>query len=390
MAYLRKRGTKWSYQIEWIDPLSGKRKTKTKSGFTRKTDARIEAEEIEKELRDGTYLDENSINFSEFADEWLTFYAKNSKVSSHRVRSKEIIHFKRYFSKMKLSDITRKQYQALLNSLHEKGYAHNTLYGIHTTGRMLFKKALEYNLIKLNPSEFAKIPKKIETVEEIEQNEEVLKFLEKNELIAFLKTAKEKGLDRDYVMFLTLAYSGIRVGELMALKWNDVNFENGSIRITKTYYNPSNNTKNYQLLTPKTKRSTRTLKMDNQVICELKKYCIQQREMKLALGNQYKDLGFVFAKEINNPGYPDFIKTVENRMRRLLKFSGIEKNVTPHSFRHTHTSLLIEAGVGTKEIQQRLGHGDINTTMNIYAHITNNMEQKASEKFSELMKDALY
>ena len=126
-------------------------------------------------------------------------------------------HFKRNFSKMKLSDITRKQYQALLSDLHEKGYAHNTLDGIHTTGRMLFKKALEYNLIKSNPSEFAKIPKKIETVEEIEQKEEVLKFLEKNELITFLKTAKDRGLNRDYVMFLTLAYSGIRVGELLAL-----------------------------------------------------------------------------------------------------------------------------------------------------------------------------
>ncbi|WP_347861543.1 tyrosine-type recombinase/integrase [Salimicrobium sp. PL1-032A] len=109
----------------------------------------------------------------------------------------------------------------------------------------------------------------------------------------------------------------------------------------------------------------------------------------MALGKQYTEFGFVFAKEINNPGYPDFIKTVENRMRRLLKLSRIDKNVTPHSFRHTHTSLLIEAGVGTKEIQQRLGHGDINTTMNIYAHITKNMEQKASEKFSKLMRGAL-
>ena len=87
--------------------------------------------------------------------------------------------------------------------------------------------------------------------------------------------------------------------------------------------------------------------MENQVINELKKYCIQQREVKVALGDQYHDLGFVFAKELNNPGYPDFIKTVENRMRRLLKLSGIHKHVTPHSFRHTHTSLLIEAGLGS-------------------------------------------
>jgi integrase len=72
-----------------------------------------------------------------------------------------------------------------------------------------------------------------------------------------------------------------------------------------------------------------------------------------------------------------------------LKKAEIEKNITPHSFRHTHTSLLIEAGVGIKEIQQRLGHTDINTTMNIYAHMTSNMEEKASQQFSKLMKDLL-
>ncbi|GLI89736.1 tyrosine-type recombinase/integrase [Bacillus subtilis] len=73
----------------------------------------------------------------------------------------------------------------------------------------------------------------------------------------------------------------------------------------------------------------------------------------------------------------------------MLKMAGIEKNITPHSFRNTHTSLLIEAGVGIKEIQQRLGHSDINTAMNIYAHMTANSEEKASHQFSELMKDLL-
>ncbi|MCF6411504.1 tyrosine-type recombinase/integrase [Alkalihalobacillus sp. EGI L200015] len=103
----------------------------------------------------------------------------------------------------------------------------------------------------------------------------------------------------------------------------------------------------------------------------------------------YNQLDFVFAKETNNPGYPEFLKTVNTRMQRLLKLSVINKKLTPHSLRHTHTSLLIEAGVGIKEIQQRLGHGDINTTMNIYAHITENMEEKASQKFSELMRGSL-
>jgi integrase len=108
---------------------------------------------------------------------------------------------------------------------------------------------------------------------------------------------------------------------------------------------------------------------------------IKCRERALYIDNQ-----FIFARDDR---HPQLRKVIETRLKRLLKKEDIDKNITPHSFRHTHTSLLIEAGVGVKEIQQRLGHTDINTTMNIYAHMTVNMEEKASHQFSKLMKDLL-
>ncbi|WP_223280659.1 tyrosine-type recombinase/integrase [Virgibacillus halodenitrificans] len=80
------------------------------------------------------------------------------------------------------------------------------------------------------------------------------------------------------------------------------------------------------------------------------------------------------------------IKHISIRMQRLLMKTNISKHVTPHSFRHTHTSLLIEANVHIKEIQERLGHSDINTTMDIYAHMTRNLKKEASTKFGNLMK----
>ncbi|KHE67025.1 site-specific integrase, partial [Halobacillus sp. BBL2006] len=289
----------------------------------------------------------------------------------------------------KIKDITRKQYQAMLASLHKAGYAFNTLDGIHATGRMVFRKAVEFNIIKDSPCDFAKIPRKVETVEEVESSKGEIKFMEKEELIRFLNAAKESGIDKDYPMFLTLAYSGLRVGELIALKWSDIDMYKKTLRVTKTYYNPNNRTKEYQLLTPKTKGSIRTLKMDAGVIEVLKRHKEHQGDLIDKMKNEYTQLDFVFAKEVQNLGYPEFLKTVNTHMRRLLKISGIHKELTPHSLRHTHTSLLIEAGVGVKEIQQRLGHGDINTTMNIYAHITENMEEKASQKFSELMRGSL-
>ncbi|REJ07981.1 site-specific integrase [Halobacillus trueperi] len=390
MANFRKRGNKWYFQIyTGVDPSTGKKKFTSKGGFKTKKEAQMAAAEVEKEVFENTYVQEQNITFQEFTLEWLKTYRDTAKISSVRNRQHNLDHLNRFFGNKKIKDITRKQYQAMLASLHNAGYAFNTLDGIHATGRMVFRKAVEFNIIKDSPSDFAKIPRKVETVEEVESSKGEIKFMEKEELIRFLNAAKESGIDKDYPMFLTLAYSGLRVGELIALKWSDIDMYKKTLRVTKTYYNPNNRTKEYQLLTPKTKGSIRTLKMDAGVIEVLKRHKEHQDDLIDKMKNEYTQLDFVFAKEVQNLGYPEFLKTVNTHMRRLLKISGIHKELTPHSLRHTHTSLLIEAGVGVKEIQQRLGHGDINTTMNIYAHITENMEEKASQKFSELMRGSL-
>ncbi|MCL6573254.1 MAG: site-specific integrase, partial [Bacillus sp. (in: Bacteria)] len=144
--------------------------------------------------------------------------------------------------------------------------------------------------------------------------------------------------------------------------------------------------KEYELLTPKTSGSIRTIRIDEGLVKMLKHNMVKQKEIKLQQGGMYAENQFIFAR---NDGHPQLSNIVATRLKRLLKKACITKNITPHSFRHTHTSLLIEAGVGIKEIQQRLGHTDINTTMNIYAHMTANMEEKASQQFSKLMKDLL-
>ncbi|WP_261797548.1 site-specific integrase [Bacillus testis] len=188
------------------------------------------------------------------------------------------------------------------------------------------------------------------------------------------------------IIFLILSYTGMRVGELVALKWKDMDFEEHTISITKTYYNPTNNTLEYQLVQPKTRRSKRTIVVDEDVIAALKEHMELQKKVKKRLGETYLDEGFIFAKHGRQPGYPIFIKTVENRMARLLKLAGLNTELTPHSLRHTHTSLLAEARVGLEEIMDRLGHCDDETTKNVYLHITKEMKKEASHKFAQLMR----
>jgi integrase len=259
-------------------------------------------------------------------------------------------------------------YQDRINELSGK-YKRNYVSGIHACGRMLFQHAIDLGFIKINPTSNVHLPKQQAKVEELENEKEEIKFLEKEELAAFLKLSKTDGLEMDDLVFTTLAYTGIRIGELLALKWTDIDMDQNRLRVTKTLYNPNNNYREYQLLTPKTTRSIRTIRIDEMLVGLLRKHRIKQNETKLKNRKIYNDCSFIFARD---DGYPQLRKVIEIRLKRLFKKAE-----------------LIEAGVGIKEIQQRLGHTDINTTMNIYAHMTANMEEKASHQFSELMKDLL-
>jgi len=382
-------GAKYFYVIDTgKNPANGNRKQKSKSGFSTQAEAWDACNEAIYELKNGTYVHESNAIFKDFSQEWLVHYQKKHriKVSTVRIRRHEIGLLMPYFAHIRIKDITKKKYQEALNDLKDKDYADNTLSGVHATGRMIFKMAMEYDMIKKDPTQYAMVPKSPKTVEELEAGKEIPSYLEKEELSLFLKMSKEKGLDKDHETFMLLAYTGMRVGELCVLKWADIDHENCTISITKTYYNPNNNTVLYGLLPPKTKASKRVIEVDEVVLSLLDRHKSRQKPAKMRLRDVYLDEDFVFANTKRFPGYPELIKTVENRMRRLLKLAGLNQELTPHSLRHTHTSLLAEAGVSLPQIMDRLGHVDDDTTKKVYLHVTKTMKKEASQKFSELMK----
>jgi len=381
-------GATWSYIVDiGIDPKTGKRKQQKKGGFKTKKDVTLAAAIVIHELDQGTFIQESDITFEKFSEEWLTNYENFGKVkeSTVRVRKHEIGRLLPFLSQIKLKNVTRKRYQDALINL-KQGLAETTIIGVHTTGRMIFKKAIEYKIIKDDPTQYAIVPKKVKTVEELEIEDEVVKYLEKEELSLFLKTVKEKGSDKDYPVFMLLAYTGMRVGELYALKWKDIDFVEGTVNITKTYYNPTGNTKKYKLLPPKTITSKRKISVDEVVLEELKKHKVGQNIVRMKNRDTYYNKDFIFARENKYPGYPDHIYTAERHMRSLLKTASLNTDLTPHSLRHTHTSLLAEAGVSLPEVMERLGHKDAKTTTYVYTHTTKTMKKEASRKFSELMK----
>jgi integrase len=388
-GYFRKRGNTWSYTIDvGIKPDTGDRDQATKGGFKTKKEAQLAAAALMLELDQGVYIKEANLLFKDFAIEWLALYQGSGvKVTTVDIRKYGVDKLTPYFAHEKMKAITRKMYQGALNNLRASGFADGTLVAINSTGRMLFKKAVELGHIKVDPTHYAVIPKTQKTVEEIEEEADIPKYLEKEELVIFLETARKSGLDGDYTVFKLLAYSGIRLGELCALKWKDIDFENHTINITKTYYNKNYKATYYTLLTPKTKKSKRTIAIDVTVLDELENHKALQNIYKMKHRDNYHPKDFIFVNKTKYPGYPRPLQLFEDRMTRILKLSKLNENLTPHSLRHTHTSLLAEAGVGLEEIMERLGHADDEITRLVYLHVTKTMKKEASQKFSELMRN---
>lgn len=375
----------WTYVIDVGTPSA--RKQKKKGGFKTKKEAQLAAAAVLLEVQNGTFVKESESSFEDFVKEWLILYTDTglAKESSVRVRKHESGKLVQEFKGLKLKSINRKMYQTALTALKLKGLSDRTLIGIHCTGKMIFRKALELNYIKNDPTIFAVVPRTQQTVEEAERDQEVPKYLERAELANFLAVARQSANPTDGPIFVTLAYTGVRVGELGALKWKDINFTERTITINKTLYMPKNNCQDYKLHTPKTKKSRRVLEVDAVVIAELKAHQARQNIIRMEHRDKYKDNDFVFAQTMRNFGQPLSAHRIRRSMKQLLIAAGLETNLSPHSLRHTHTSLLAEAGISLEEIMDRLGHANDIMAKRVYLHVTKAMKSLAAQKFSELM-----
>ncbi|HIW33391.1 MAG TPA: site-specific integrase [Candidatus Paenibacillus intestinavium] len=396
MAYIRKRGKTWSYTVEGPkDPVTNERDQITKGGFKRKSDADLAASKLEIEIADGTFVKDSKISFGEYSNQWLRWYSagvisKKPKLSSVRQRTYQVDSLLLHFNSIIIGKITRNQYQDVLLKMKES-MATNTVKGIHGTARMIFRKAIQDGVIKTNPTDYTRVPADLE-----DEEDETPKYMEKEELAEFLNLAKSRGTDNYYHIYLLLAYTGMRVGELCVLKWSDINFDEFTISVNGTLYNPYDLTHSYTITSPKTKTSRRVVEVDDMILAELAKIKSQQNEFKMLHRNTWHDGDFVFAR-MDKPrnakrtvyGYPLVRRTIERRMNVLMQWMNTSVKYTPHSLRHTHTSLCAEAGVSLEAIMQRLGHKDDRTTRLVYLHATQTVKREAAAKFGALMSNVI-
>lgn len=375
--YQKKNGT-IAYMFKaylGIDPVTGKKKYTTKRGFKSPKEARKAYNCLMVQVEENDVVTDSQRLFSELADEWFEQY-KNTVRESTYVAQK--LAYKKHifplFGNLKISRISIPYCQKQVNHWYSYYKKYSNLIGLTSS---VFKYALSLRLIRSNPMNAVIRPKRKKRIDEERYS---APYYEKEELLEFLEIAKNYP-DPIYPIFRILAFTGLRKGELLALRWKDIDFEKRTLSVKQTLATCDKWEVKFQV--PKTEKSLRTISIDSETLQVIKQWQLKQKEYFLKMGIKPAKNGeqLLFVSEENKPLYLDY---VNHNLKIIIKENNL-KRITPHGFRHTHCSLLFESGASLKEVQVRLGHTDIKTTMDIYTHVTKRQTEETANRFADFM-----
>ena len=376
--YTNKKDNKKYYMIQLYlgkDEITGKVRKTTRRGFKTKKEAQLCEAKIKTEIATNGLLNTDVTTFKKIYELWYEGYQHTIKESTLVVNS---YVFKLLLDKLEyiqLKKITLPFCQKIITD-YSKEFSLSTLKKIKIYGGMIFDYAVKMKVIYSNPMKDVLLPKK---QVDITNNDKDL-YYSKDELNHFLKLVDSTNDIKLSAMFRVLAYTGIRKGELQALEWSDIDFTNNTININKTL--SINSEHKITVQTPKSKSSIRCISIDEETKLILKRWKAKQRELFFSLGTRVKKNQLCFTNDITNDYlYLNFTNDKLSKICKKHKF----KEIKIHGFRHTHCSLLFESGFTIQEVQDRLGHSDLKTTMSVYAHVTEKQRDNMADKFAKFM-----
>ena len=414
---IQKRGKVYQYKFE-ISSIDGKRKFINKSGF--KTKAEAEKEGIiayNEYINTGHKFVPNNMSYSDYLDYWIKEYCEINLQYNTIQAYKNIIknHVKPKLGFYQLSQLTTSCIQEFINRLYvEKGFSKNFMKNI----LKVLKGSLEYatdvvGFIKANPARKVILPK-YENKEK-----DPAHIFSKDEINTILDRFRKNNCM--YYAILTAYYTGLRVSEVFALTWDDIDFEKKTITINKNIVKKNQNggTKKRHIsgnsitvwyFGPcKTESSYRTIDIGDTLLNALKEYKEEQVQNEKDYGDSYMKH---YLKKVVNPynnkeetkiinAYAEIDVALPKVNLVFLKNNGVFEgtdtckypfkvihyelglNCRFHDFRDTHATRLIESGADIKAVSKRLGHKNINITYDIYVRVTSKMKSDVVDRFEE-------
>lgn len=413
----RKRGNTWSYYFD-LGKVDGQRKRKEKGGFRTKKEAeQALAAAINEYNNAGSVFEPTNATVSDYLDQWFDLYCKFNLKYNTQVGYLQIIenHLKPRFGAYKLKALSSALLQEYANDLKMNGYSKSHIEGILST----FSAALNYavepmHYITQNPMQYVKMP-----VTSKRKRERIILTLDEWHLIRDRFAGS-----RYYISLMIGFYTGLRISETFGLTWDDIDFENRTISVNKQIVKRNygadvrqvvkkkgkkEQKSSWYFTTPKTFSSIRTVKFGETLYQALRAEHNKQLRDELTYGEYYTI--HVTKKELDEKGDEmlrviPIQKCVESQLPRVRMVCVTENGeytstdsfkycarvihhdlklaFNYHALRHTHATLLVENGANIKDVQKRLGHENIETTLQTYVHDTETMIEQSVDLFETI------
>lgn len=360
------RGTTWYATVDiGKDPATGKRRQKRLTAPTRKA-LDVKIAEIVGKLNRGENVVESRLTVGELLDEWLVAIAPTIKPTTLR-RYKECSdrELKPALGAIRLAKLSPLDVQRMETAALARKLSPTTVYHIHYVLRRALHQALRWGYVTRNVCDAVDPPRRAQTEMQAWTVEQAAKVL-----------AKTQGDDLEALWRLAIT-TGMRRGELLGLRWQDVDFDRGALAIRHTLVRGAKG--QWESSTPKTLRSRRSIALSADDLTVLRHHEDRQKLKRHAGPNHY-----VFTSD---DGGPVHATTLQRRFTALIAAAGVP-TIRFHDLRHTAATLMLTAGEHPKIVSERLGHSTIAMTLDRYSHVTESMQQAAADRLAKLLSDA--
>lgn len=345
-------------------------KRKTIYGKTRK-EAAEKLSKVLANMADGLVYEDENLTVGEYLDKWLKGSQRGTIRQStyDRYEIAVRVHIKPAVGRLRLRKLTPAHVQEFYTNKLDDGCAPASVNKLHVVLHKALDQAVKWHMIPRNVTQVVKAPRPDARSE--------MRPLSVEETQRLLEAVRGDRLEALYVLAAT---TGMRQGELLALKWRDIDLESARLSVRRTVTKDGGK---LLLGEPKTKKSRRTIALTDGAVNALRQHITRQMEEMEILGDDYRDEGLVFTSEVGTLINPTNLR--RRSLAKLLKRAKLPKSVRFHDLRHTCATLLFTSGVHPKHVQELLGHAGIAITLDTYSHVIPGMGDRTARAIESLL-----